>query len=62
METFAWIGVGAAGMFCALFAVIWTVGWLRDPIGRVIAAGIAILALIAWGVLGGIYLAVTHGG
>jgi hypothetical protein len=56
METLAWIGVGVLGLLFAIYAVIWLVGMLSDPIGRAFMTGLALLAIVVWGVLGGLYL------
>jgi hypothetical protein len=56
MEIIAWIGVGILGLLIAIILVIWTVGMLKEPLGRAILLGLSLTALVVWGVLGGIYL------
>jgi hypothetical protein len=56
MEIIAWIGVGILGLLVAIILVIWTVGMLKELLGRAILLGLSLTALVVWGVLGGIYL------
>lgn len=58
METFAWIGIGVCAMAVAIGCILWIVGMLKDPIGRAILVALSILAVVAWGLAGGIYLIV----
>jgi hypothetical protein len=56
MEIFAWTGVAIGALLVIIYAVIWLVGMLSNPIGRYILIGWTLTAAIAWAVLGGIYL------
>lgn len=62
METFAWIGVGIGAVFMTLFVISWWADMLRSPTGRAIVAAYALIALAAWGVVGGAWLLWNHGG
>lgn len=56
METFAWIGVGLLALLVIIYFSAGLIGMFKDPIGRAIIIGLSILAVIAWGITGGIYL------
>lgn len=56
IDILAWIGVDALVALVAIWAGFWLVGMLRTEIGRGLLAGLCVLGIIAWGVVGGIYL------
>jgi hypothetical protein len=60
MEIVAWTGVGILALLIVIVAAIWINGILSDPIGRTLAAGLTIMAIAVWGVIGGIYLIVEN--
>lgn len=56
MNTLAWTGVGFLGLLIAIWLGVWLVTMLRSSLGRGILLWLSLLVVIAWGVLGGIYL------
>lgn len=56
MEAFAWTGVGVAALLITAWTASWITGLLSSPIGRWILTIWALITLVVWGVLGGIYL------
>lgn len=61
MNTFAWTGVIAAGLLIGTWIGVWLWSLLREPIGRELAMWIGIVAVLAWGVAGGLWLLTTKG-
>lgn len=56
MHTFAWIGVIAAGLLITAYLAVWLWMLISNEIGRAILLRLGILAVILWGIGGGIYL------
>lgn len=54
--TFAEVGVGLAGLLLVSVFLAFTVEMLKSSIGRALVAYWALVFVVAWGALGGLYL------